>query len=144
MKISLGSDHRGYKSKEYLKKILKDLDIAYSDEGTLGEESCDYPDFAKLAVERVLREEVDFAILICGSGLGMSIAANKFKGIRAALCLSADMAQMARQHNDANVLVLSASFIELGEIKNILNAWLGNDFEGGRHERRVRKISEFE
>ncbi|MDP8216158.1 MAG: ribose 5-phosphate isomerase B [Candidatus Kaelpia imicola] len=144
MKVSLGSDHRGYKSKEHLKKILKELNIEYSDEGTLNEESCDYPDFAKRAVERVVRAEADFAILICGSGLGMSIAANKFKGIRAALCLNTDMAQMARQHNDANVLVLSANFIELEEIKNILNIWLGSDFEGGRHERRVRKISELE
>ncbi len=144
MKISLGSDHRGYKTKEHIKGILKELNVDYSDEGTLSEESCDYPDFAKRAVERVVNGETDFAILICGSGLGMSIAANKFKGIRAALCLSADMAQMARQHNDANVLVLSANFIDLGEVKNILNIWLNSDFEGGRHERRVRKISELE
>ncbi len=143
MRISLGSDHRGYKVKEYLKNVLKDLEIEYSDEGAFNEESCDYPDFAEKAVKKVIKKNSDFAILICGSGLGMSIAANRFKGIRAALCLTVEMAQMAREHNNANVLVLSANFIELKEVSNILNTWLSSNFEGGRHERRIRKIDEF-
>ncbi len=144
MKISLGSDHRGYKTKEYIKKILKNLSIEYSDKGTLNEESCDYPDFAQKVVKDVISKDSDFAILICGSGIGMSMAANRFKDIRAALCLNVKMSEMARKHNNANVLVLSADFIEVEDINNILNAWLSSDFEGGRHERRIRKIDEFE
>jgi ribose 5-phosphate isomerase B len=143
MKISLGSDHRGYQVKERLKKLLGSFNIDYVDQGTFNEEPCDYPDFAKKVAADVIKSNSDFAILICGSGLGMSIAANRFKGVRAALCLTAEMAQMARKHNNANILVLSANFTEIIELKNILNSWLNSDFEGGRHEQRIRKIDKF-
>lgn len=144
MKISIASDHRGFDLKERIKEILTASGAEPIDMGTYTPDSCDYPDFAVPAIEKLLNRKVDSAILICGSGIGMSIVANKFKGIRAALCLNSEMARMAREHNNANVLVLSANFTPQDEIKGIIQNWLNCKFEGGRHERRVGKITEIE
>lgn len=144
MKISIASDHRGFALKEKIKEILTASGVEPIDMGTYTPDSCDYPDFAVPAIEKLLNREVDSAILICGSGIGMSIVGNKFKGIRAALCLNSEMAKMAREHNNANVLVLSANFTSQDEIEGIIQNWLNCKFEGGRHERRVDKITEIE
>ena len=144
MKISIASDHRGFRFKEIIKQELEKRDIEIIDAGTYNEESCDYPDFAQKALRYFLKKEVDFVILICGSGIGMSITANKYKGIRAALCLYPGMAKMAREDNDANVLVFSANFTQEKEIPAILDNWLKSNFQGGRHERRVNKIRKIE
>ncbi|HDI45908.1 MAG TPA: ribose 5-phosphate isomerase B [Candidatus Omnitrophica bacterium] len=140
MKISIASDHRGFFLKEKIKDKLSQQGIEMVDVGTYSCDSCDYPDFAVLAIKKFLNGEVDSVILICGSGIGMSIVANKFKGIRAGLCVNAEMAKMAREHNNANVLVLSANFTPEEEIDKIVTNWLNCKFEGGRHERRVNKI----
>ena len=144
MKISIASDHRGFQLKERVKSLLTSLKIEVMDVGTYTADSCDYPDFAVLAIGKFLNRSVDSVILICGTGIGMSIVANKFKGVRAALCLNSQMAKMAREHNNANVLVLSANFTPEEEIEGILHNWLNCKFEGGRHERRVGKITEVE
>lgn len=144
MKVALASDHRGFEFKKVVVKELEEKEIEVSDFGTYNDESCDYPDYAKLAVEEVVKNRADFAILICGSGIGMSIVANKFRGIRGALCLNSEMAKMAREHNNANVLILSAIFTPRSEIKDILTAWFSSNFLGGRHERRLLKIKEIE
>lgn len=144
MKVALASDHRGFKLKEFLKRCLEVKGYQFHDFGTHSQGSCDYPDYGKLAVKSLQRGEADFAILICGSGIGMSILANKFKGIRAALCLSPRMARMAREHNNANVLVLAGDFLSYRKARRILDAWLRSNFQGGRHERRINKIKELE
>ncbi|MDP8233420.1 MAG: ribose 5-phosphate isomerase B [Candidatus Saelkia tenebricola] len=144
MKVTIASDHRGIEFKNNIKDCLISRDIDIIDVGAYDESPCDYPDFGKIAVQKIITKEADSAILICGSGIGMSIVANKFKGIRGALCLNADMAKMAREHNNANVLIFSANFTPDLEIKNILDNWFNSSFEGGRHERRLRKIQELE
>lgn len=144
MKVALASDHRGFKFKQIIGKELRRRGLEVVDSGTYTPEPCDYPDYGKEAVRLLQAKEVDFAILICGSGIGMSIVANKFKGIRAAFCLNPEMARMAREHNDANVLVLSSNFTPQSELKKILESWLNSKFQGGRHERRVKKIAELE
>ncbi len=144
MKAAIASDHRGYKLKEEVKVGLEKSGLEVQDCGTYSEESCDYPDFARKALERFMKKEATFVFLICGSGIGMSIYANKFPGVRAALCLNAEMAQMAREHNDANVLVLSSIFTSASELTKILHNWLESSFQGGRHERRVAKIRQLE
>ena len=144
MKIAIASDHRGIDRKEIVKQDLIRRGIEVIDAGAYSKESCDYPDFGKAAVQYVIQKEADFAVLICATGIGMSIVANKFKGIRGALCLNSDMAKMARAHNNANVLIISAIFTPDSKVQNILDKWLNSDFEGGRHERRLRKIQELE
>lgn len=144
MKIAIGSDHAAFELKERVKEYLQKKGIEVLDCGTYSIESVDYPDYAKKVCEKVVSKECDFGILMCGTGIGMSIAANKFKGIRAALCLFPDMAHYARRHNDANVLVLPGRLMGTELAKWTVDAFLNTSFEGGRHERRVKKIEELE
>ncbi len=133
MSIFIASDHAGFELKEYLKTQFNLLDL-----GTHSSESCDYPVFAKKLVARL--KDDDKGILICGTGIGMSIAANRFKNIRAALCFNEEMAKLARQHNDANILVLGARIISPETAKTCVEKFLSTDFEGGRHQRRLELI----
>ena len=142
MKITLASDHAGYKLKEAIKEFLKEHE--FIDFGTGSTESIDYPDTGFKAAEAVARGECERGILICGSGLGMSIVANKVKGIRAALCNSEELARLSREHNDANILVLQGRFISPELAKKIVQTWLSTKFDGGRHQRRIDKISKYE
>ena len=144
MKIALAADHAGYEEKEKLKSKLDEIGVEYADMGTDSTESVDYPDFAKKVGEAVASGQYEQGILVCGSGTGMAIAANKVPGVRAAVAWNADIARLAREHNDANVLSLAARFISDDEQRKILNAWFGAKFEGGRHERRVEKIEQIE
>uniref|UniRef100_A0A7V3ZV06 Ribose 5-phosphate isomerase B n=1 Tax=candidate division WOR-3 bacterium TaxID=2052148 RepID=A0A7V3ZV06_UNCW3 len=144
MKIGIGADHRGFFLKEELKKFLEKNNFQVKDFGTFSDESFDYPDVAFPLGEAVKKRKIAKGILICGSGLGMSIAANKIKGIRAALCLNKEMAKMARNHNDANILVLAANFTPLKKAKEIVATFLKEKFEGGRHLRRINKIKKYE
>lgn len=144
MKIALGADHAGYEEKERLKPTLDELGVEYNDFGTVSTESVDYPDFAKKVAEGVAKGDYDQGLLVCGSGTGMAIAANKVRGIRAAVAWSPEIARLARQHNDANVLSIAARFTPDSEVKEIVKAWFAADFEGGRHERRVEKMEEIE
>ena len=139
-KIAIGADHAGYQLKEILKEELKQKGIEVVDFGCPSEESIDYPDYAHPVAEYV-EQNNSHGILICGSGNGISMSANKHQGIRAALCWTEEIAQLARQHNDANIVSLPARFIETEKAKKIIEAFLKTDFEGGRHERRVSKIS---
>lgn len=143
-KIALAADHAGYEEKEKLKKTLDEIGVEYDDMGTNSTESVDYPDYARKAAEAVARGEYDQGLLVCGSGTGMAIAANKVPGIRAAVAWNEDIARLARQHNDANVLSLASRYTPHEELDKIVKAWFSADFEGGRHERRVEKIEEIE
>jgi ribose 5-phosphate isomerase B len=145
MKIAIGADHRGYPLKERIKALLRSLAHEALDVGTQGEESVDYTDFAIAAGEMVARGEADRGILICGSGAGMSIAANKVGGVRAALAVNPEGARLARAHNDANVLALGAwQEGDVDRVMETVKAFLATDFEGGRHARRVDKIRAYE
>jgi ribose 5-phosphate isomerase B len=141
MKIALGADHKGYPYKEKVKRFLQEKGHQVLDFGTFSEESVDYPDFALKVAEAVSKGEAERGVLFCWSGIGMSISANKVKGIRAALCLNEEMAKLSRQHNDSNVLSLSAKFIREEELLKIVEVWLNTPFEGGRHQRRLDKIA---
>ncbi|MCK8824594.1 ribose 5-phosphate isomerase B [Fuchsiella alkaliacetigena] len=144
MQIALGSDHGGYQLKEEIKKLLTEMDLKYSDYGTKSTESVDYPDFAIQVAEAVAKGEAERGILVCGTGIGMSIVANKVKGVRAALCHDLFSAQATREHNDSNVLALGERVVGRGLALEIVKVWLNTDFEGGRHQRRVDKIKEIE
>ena len=144
MKVVLASDHRGYQLKDSLKKFLEERKIEFLDVGTFSADSVDYPDFAMLAAEKVSHGDYDRGILICGSGIGMCIVANKFPGIRAAVCHDVSAAEMSRKHNDSNMLGLGADVINEELARKILHVWLETKFEGGRHLRRIQKISEIE
>lgn len=144
MKIALASDHAGYKEKEKLKPILKDLGVDFDDLGTVSEDSVDYPDYARKVAERVAKGEAEQGLLVCGSGTGMAIAANKVPGVRAAVAWNEESARLARQHNDANVLSIGARMMPEEEIPKILKAWFDAKFEGGRHAGRVEKIKALE
>lgn len=144
MKIGIGSDHRGFELKVFLKKILKNCGYIVKDFGVFDSTIADYPDIAFALAKAWQKKAIARGILICGSGLGMSIAANKIKGIRAGLCLNEKMAKMARNHNDANILVLAANFTTKTVARKILRVWLKEKFEGGRHRRRIEKIKEYE
>ena len=144
MRIAIGSDHRGFALKEALKELLAELGHEWVDFGCQGEEPVDYPDIARPLAEAVAAGEYERGILICGSGVGMSIAANKVKGIRAALCENGFTARLARRHNDANVLCLSSWCIGRGLAEDIVRVFLSEDFEGGRHARRLEKIRAME
>lgn len=144
MKISIGSDHRGVGVKSKLIDLLQRLGHAVHDEGIHSEESIDYPDVASQVAGRVSRKEADRGILICGTGIGMSIAANKLPGVRAAPCHDDLTAEMSRRHNDLNVLCLSADMLGERLIDRMVEIWLATEFEGGRHARRVEKIGELE
>ena len=144
MRIALASDHAGYTEKERLKPLLIDLGVAFEDLGTLSEESVDYPDYARKVAEQVAQGRVEQGLLVCGSGTGMAITANKVPGVRAAVAWSEETARLARQHNDANVLAIGARTKPPAEIPKIVCAWFAAEFEGGRHATRVEKISEVE
>jgi ribose 5-phosphate isomerase B len=140
-KVFIASDHRGFNLKTQLRAAELPLDLI--DLGTTSEESVPYPEFTKLLCERVLSDEDNsFGVLICGSGIGVSIAANRFKHIRAALCRSEADAKMARQHNDANVICLGANITNFEDSKAMLNVFFNTPFEGGRHENRVKMFNE--
>ena len=143
-RIALAADHAGYEEKEKIKQTLDEMGVEYTDMGTASADSVDYPDYARKVGEAVSTGEFEQGLLVCGSGTGMAIAANKIKGVRAAVAWSPDIARLAREHNDANVLALPARFISDGEAKGVLQAWFDADFEGGRHARRVDKIRELE
>ncbi|MBD0373231.1 MAG: ribose 5-phosphate isomerase B [Pyrinomonadaceae bacterium] len=140
MKIALASDHAGYREKEKLKPLLRELGLEVEDLGTVSEDSVDYPDYARRVAERVSRGEAEQGILVCGSGTGMAISANKIAGVRAAVAWSEEVARLARQHNDANVLALGARTTPPAEIPKIVRAWFETKFEAGRHTARVAKI----
>lgn len=140
MKIAVACDHRGYEAKELIKNILQREGHEVLDFGANESKSCDYPDYAIPASLAVAKGEVERGILICGSGIGMSITANKVKGVRAALCHDELTAQLSRKHNDANVLCLPAMLVNDPLVNRIVSSWLTTDFEGGRHERRVEKM----
>jgi len=140
MKVAVGSDHAGWELKEFAKSVLSKMGCDVMDVGTYSEASVDYPDFAQAACRKVLDGEVQRAVLVCGSGIGMSMAANRFKGIRAALCNELYAAKFSRLHNDANVLCLAGRLIGKGLAEAILTVWMSSEFEGGRHERRVKKL----
>lgn len=144
MKVALASDHGGFVLKEELKTSLKDWGIQVLDVGCHSPESVDYVDYAAQAVEAVQTGECERAILVCGTGIGMSIAANKFPGIRAALCHDHFSAKATREHNDSNVLCLGARVIGSGLAQSIAKVWLNTEFSGGRHQRRIDKISAIE
>ena len=140
--IPIGSDHAGVELKARLVAELRLLGYEPLDLGTTGTESVDYPDFAHAVAGRVERLEAGRGILLCGTGLGMSYAANRHPGVRAAVAWSADVARLAREHNDANVLVLPARFVSEAQGVEILRTWLNTEFAGGRHSRRVAKIDQ--
>jgi len=144
MKIAVGSDHRGFEAKQQIKAIITQLGHECIDVGTTDSNPVDYPDQAYLAATAVSKKQTDMAILACGTGLGMSITANKIKGVRAALCHDELSAQISRHHNDANVLCVSGEL--LGEIllRKIVEVWLSTEFSGGRHQRRINKITAIE
>ena len=144
MKIAIGSDHAGFKLKESVKEFLKSLDVETEDFGTHSEESVDYPDFAIPVAEAVAKMEFDFGILICGTGIGMSITANKVKGIKAALCNDLFTAHYSKEHNNANILCMGGRIVGEGLANEIVKTWVASKFQGGRHERRVKKIEEYE
>jgi ribose 5-phosphate isomerase B len=144
MRIALASDHAGYTEKERLKGLLTELGVEFDDLGTVSEASVDYPDYARKVAEQVAHGQVEQGVLVCGSGTGMAITANKVPGVRAAVAWSEETARLARQHNDANVLAIGARTTPPGDIPKIVRAWFATDFEGGRHAERVEKICEVE
>ena len=144
MKVIVGSDHRGFESKTQIQAIVSQLGHECVDVGTTDSAPVDYPNPAFLAATAVAEKKADCAILVCGTGIGMSIAANKVKGIRAALCHDELSARISRHHNDANILCLSGDLLGEVLLRKIVEVWLATDFSGGRHERRVRKISAIE
>ncbi|MBN9350949.1 MAG: ribose 5-phosphate isomerase B [Chitinophagaceae bacterium] len=138
--VAIGSDHAGFQFKEFLKSFLESENIPFKDLGTHSPDSVDYPDFAHPVSDAVENGAASFGILICGSGNGVAMSANKHAGIRAALCWQEEIAKLARKHNDANVICLPARFISMDEGKELVRAFMLTEFEGGRHERRVNKI----
>ncbi len=144
MKIAIGSDHRGYDAKRRILSLLQKLGHDVQDMGTEGRESVDYPDFGFQVARAVSEGRVERGILLCGSGIGMCIAANKVRGVRAAPCHDSITAEMSRRHNDANVLCLSADLLGEELIERMVRIWLETPFDGGRHARRVDKITRFE
>jgi ribose 5-phosphate isomerase B len=144
MKIALGADHAGFELKERIKQHLQSRGVQVDDRGTQSIDSVDYPDYARAVGEEVAAGTAERGILVCGSGIGMAITANKIPGIRAANVTSEEAAELSRRHNDANVLTLGARLTSEATALRIVDRWLETGFEGGRHERRVQKIAEVE
>ncbi|MGM0901398.1 ribose 5-phosphate isomerase B [Mesobacillus maritimus] len=144
MKVAIASDHGGINIREEIKQQMEEMGIEYEDFGCECDTSVDYPDFALPVAEKVAAGEFDRGILICGTGIGMSIAANKVKGIRCALVHDVFSAKVTRQHNDSNIIAMGERVIGAGLAREIAKAWLTSDFEGGRHANRVGKITEYE
>lgn len=140
--IAIGSDHGGF---EYKKQIIENFsNLEFKDFGTFSTDSVDYPDIAIPVAEAVASGSCERGILICRSGIGMDITANKVKGIRSALCFNAKMGEMAKRHEDANIITIGADYVSIDEVLKIINAWLTNEFEGDRHKRRIDKIRDYE
>lgn len=144
MKIGLGCDHAGYELKGYIEEYLKEKDIEYIDYGTNSIESVDYPEFGEKVAQAVKSGECDKGIICCGTGIGISISANKVPGIRCALCSDCYSARMSIEHNNANVLAMGARVIGKDLALEIIDTWLKAEFQGGKHERRVNKIKDIE
>lgn len=142
--ILIASDHAGFILKEKLNRFLAKKSFSVKDLGTDSRDSCDYPDFAACLAQNISRRKCKLGILICKSGIGSSIVANRFAGVRAALCYNMQAARLSRQHNDSNVLVLGSVFVNEKLAKRIVNVWLNTDFAGGRHQRRLNKIKKIE
>ena len=142
--LAIGSDHAGYELKEKIKKYFEENGIKFTDFGTFSLESCDYPIIAEKVGNSVLNKESEKGILICGAGIGMSIAANKIKDVRAALCYEPELAELARKHNNANVLCMGGRFTDFEKAKEIVKTFLNTDFEGERHQRRIDMIKKLE
>ena len=140
MKIPVGSDHAGFEAKQTVKQMLEDLGHEALDYGTHSEESVDYPEYAQKVSRDINNAEYDVGILVCGSGQGMCMTANKFPNIRAALVYNQKSAEMSRKHNNANILCLPGRELSKHELRTVVEKWLETSFEGGRHERRVNKI----
>jgi ribose 5-phosphate isomerase B len=143
-KIAIGSDHAGFEAKEQAKREIAALGLEIDDKGTNSLESVDYPDFGAAVGRAVVSGEVDRGVVICGSGIGISIAANKVPGVRAALCWNEDTARLARQHNDANVLCIGARFIPPDEAARMIRVFMETEFAGGRHQKRVEKLTKLD
>jgi len=141
MRIAIGSDHAGYLVKDMIGDHLKQNNIEITDLGCNTPDSVDYPDYAKKVCAEILQDRAEFGILVCGTGIGMSMAANKIVTIRAAVCNDVYAAEMTRKHNDANVLCLGARTVNPSIVRDIVNVFLKTEFEGGRHETRIRKFS---
>ncbi len=144
MKIAIGNDHRGFEAKQQIKSIVTQLGHEVIDVGSTDSNPVDYPDPAYLATTAVSKKQADRAILVCGTGIGMSITANKIKGIRAALCHDELSARISRHHNDANVLCISGDLTGEVLLRKIVEVWLDTEFSGGRHQRRIEKIAAIE
>ena len=144
MKVAIGSDHGGVNIKEEIKALMDEMNIQYEDLGCTCDESVDYPDYAFPVAQKVVDGQVDRGILICGTGIGMSIAANKVKGIRCALAHDVFSAKATREHNDTNILAMGERVIGAGLAREIAKVWLETEFEGGRHARRIEKITQLE
>lgn len=144
MKIVIAADHGGFELKNSLCAYLEEKGHTVCDLGTNSPESVDYPDYAKLCCSELLKGDADFGILVCGTGVGISIAANKIKGIRCALCPSKEIAALTKQHNNANVIALGGRFTSFEDAKDIVDSYMNATFEGGRHQIRVDKISSLE
>ena len=142
--IAIGSDHGGYKLKEEIKKYLEEKEIPYKDLGCMNEERVEYPNIAKEVAKQVQSRECEKGILICRSGIGMSLVANKFKGIRCTLCHNEFTAKYSRLHNDGNILAIGADDVTVNETICMVRIWLATEFEGGRHEERIKLIEEIE
>lgn len=142
--IAIGSDHGGYELKEELKKCLEEEGLEYKDYGAFSTDRVDYPLIAKEVSKAVATNECEKGILICRSGYGMAMVANKFKGVRSAPCFCTRAAQFSRLHNNTNVLSLGADYVTVDEAKDILKTWLGTEFEGGRHQERLDLVSDIE
>jgi ribose 5-phosphate isomerase B len=144
MKLAIGSDHAGLDLKNRVLALLKQKGVQVEDYGTNNEESVDYPDYGMQVAEAVSKRKVDRGVLLCGSGIGMSIVANKYPKVRAALCYDTETARLSRQHNDANILVMGGRLLKEAQAMEIVKIWLETEFEGGRHARRIQKIHEIE
>lgn len=144
MRVSIASDHAGFEQKEQLKAYLEGEGHGVIDRGPASDDRVDYPDFAEVVANDIAKGEADFGILVCGTGIGMAIAANKVKGVRAANVIDVEFAKLAREHNDANVITVSGRFVDLDTNKRILDAFLTEPFGEGRHAARVEKIMALE
>jgi len=144
MKIAIGSDHGGYKLKKKLLKFLETKGYELADMGTHSEESCDYPIIGYKVASSISSGQFERGVLVCKTGIGMSIVANKIHGVRAALCQTKDSARLSREHNDANIIVFGSKFVKLKMVEEMLDIWLRTNFLGGRHRRRVRQIEKIE
>ena len=144
MKVAIGSDHAGFDAKNQIAQYLKELGHEVTDFGTYSNESCDYPEFGYKVAKAVQTGECERGVVICGTGIGISIAANKVKGIRCTLCTNTFMAERSRCHNDSNILAMGASVTPVEEMKKIVDVYFSTDFAGGRHARRVDKITAIE